>query len=216
MVHSTFTTIQLVITNNNITLTPHMIEKMTETYYAAAIKYERPFKPKNLTKYTPKQTSGAEYINASAPCFSDESIEKLFYYCEDHFRDAMQMLGKEPATAYFGQWKMLLHGLAKDIWLEVLDNGDLEDNRAAYDEYAEDSFIKAMEQYILQFFPRTGAKPYILQFCPRTRAKTLQQRAMANYKFKFKRRKKNVQLLSYVLILTCLYADFRVAPIIGS
>ena len=27
---------------------------------------------------------------------------------------------------------------------------------------------------------------------------------------------KNVYLLSHVLILTCLYSDFRVAPIIGS
>ena len=42
----------------------------------------------------------------------------------------------------------------------------------SYDE-GEDDFIKAMEAYILQF-------------CPRTRAQTLQQRAMANYKFKLK------------------------------
>ena len=82
------------------------------------------------------------------------------------------MLGN-PATAYFGQWKMLLHGLARDIWMGVLDNRDPEDNGAARDE-DEDGFIKAMEQCILQFCPRTGAK-------------TLQQRAMANYKFKFKR-----------------------------
>ena len=45
---------------------------------------------------------------------------------------------------------MLLHGLAKDIWLEVLDNKDPEDNGAAYDEDEVD-FIKAMGQYILHF-----------------------------------------------------------------
>ena len=67
---------------------------------------------------------------------------------------------------------MFFHGLAKD-WLEVLDNGDPEENRAAYNE-DEDGFIKEMEQYILQFSPRTGAK-------------TLQQRAIADYEFKFKR-----------------------------
>ena len=61
---------------------------MTEAYYAAAIKYERPFKQKDLQKYTWKQTDGDEYINASAPCFSGESIEELSY-CEDRFRDAM-------------------------------------------------------------------------------------------------------------------------------
>ena len=48
-----------------------------------------------------------------------------------------------------------------------------EDNGVSYDE-DEDGFIKAMEAYILQFCPRTGAK-------------TLQQRAMSNYELKFKR-----------------------------
>ena len=67
-----------------------------------------------------------------------------------------------------------LHGLAKDIWIELLKDGDPEDNEAVFDD-DEDGFIKTMEQY------------YILQFFPSTDAKTLQQRAMANYKFKFKR-----------------------------
>ena len=146
----------------------------TETYYAAAIKYERPFCPEDLQKYTWKQTDSDQYLNASAPCFSGESIEELFY-CEDRLRDAMQALGKL-FEVYFAQWKLLLHGLAKDIWLEVIReirDGDPEDNGAPYDE-GEDGFIKAMEAYTLQFCPMTGAK-------------TLQQRVMANYEFKFKR-----------------------------
>ena len=138
---------------------------MMETYYAAAIKYERPFKLEDLQKYTWKQTEGDQYINASAPCFSSESIEE-FFYCEDRFRDAMQALGY-PFEEYFAQWKLLLHDLAKDIWLEVIKEGDPEDNGAPYDE-DEDGFIKAMEAYILQFCQRTGAK-------------TLQQRVMANW-----------------------------------
>ena len=101
---------------------------MMETFYTAAIEYERPFKTEHLTKYTWKQTNGDKYINVSAPCFSGESVEELFY-CEDQFRDAIQTLGK-PATAYFGQWKLLLYGLVKDIWLEVLlDSKDPEDNK---------------------------------------------------------------------------------------
>ena len=74
---------------------------------------------------------------------------------------------------YFAQWKFLLHGLAKDIWLEVIEEGGQEDNGAPYNEGGDGS-IKAMEVYIIQF-------------CRRTRAKTLQQRAMANYEFKLKR-----------------------------
>ena len=74
---------------------------MTEVYYAAAIKYERPFKPEDLQKYTWKQTEGDQYINASAPCFFGESIEEVFYY-EDCFRDAMQVLDK-PFEEYFAQ-----------------------------------------------------------------------------------------------------------------
>ena len=63
--------------------------------------------------------------------------------------------------------------------MEVLsnNNGDLvvEDIGAAYDEDEDEGgFIKVMEQYILQICPRTGAK-------------ILQQRAMVNYKLKFKR-----------------------------
>ena len=128
-------------------------------------------KPESLIKYTWKQTSGDEYISASAPYFSHESIKELFY-CKNYFRDAMQTLGN-PTTVYFEQWKILLHGLAKDIWIEVLNGGVQDDNGAAFDN-DEDGFIKAMEQYILQFCPRTGSK-------------TLQQRAVAKYKFKFKR-----------------------------
>ena len=57
--------------------------------------------------------------------------------------------------------------------MEVIEDGDPEDNAAPYDE-DEDGFIKAMEAYTLQFCLRTGAK-------------TLQQKAMANYELKFKR-----------------------------
>ena len=142
---------------------------MTEAYYAAATKYKIPFKPDDLQKYTWKQTNGDEYINASAPCFSGESIEELFY-CEDHFRDEIQVLNK-PFDVYFAPWKLLLHGLAKDIWLEVIKDGDPEDNGAPYDE-GKDGFIKVI-------------KAYIPQFCPKTAIKTLQQRAIANYEFKF-------------------------------
>ena len=67
---------------------------------------------------------------------------------------------------------MLLHGLAKDIWMEGLNDGGLEDNEVAFDE-DEDGFIKATKQYILHSCPRKGAY-------------TLHQRATANYKFKFK------------------------------
>ena len=74
---------------------------MTETYYAAVIKYERPFSPEDLQKYTWKQTDGDEYTNASAPCFSGESIGELLY-CEDRFRDAMQALGK-PFEVYLAR-----------------------------------------------------------------------------------------------------------------
>ena len=52
-----------------------MIEKMTENYCTAAMKYERPFKPENLTNYAWKQTLGDEYINASSPSFSEELIK---------------------------------------------------------------------------------------------------------------------------------------------
>ena len=81
-----------------------------ETLFAAAIKYVRSFNWDKLVKYVWKQTQGDEYINASAPCFSSESIEELFY-CEDHFRDAMATMGK-PNEVWFEQWTMLLHGLA--------------------------------------------------------------------------------------------------------
>ena len=110
-----------------------------EDYFAAAIKYVRPFKQGNLTKYVWKQTQGDEYINSVAPCFSGKSIEVLFY-CENDFRDTMATMGKPPEV-WFEQLKMLLHGLAKDIWLEVLNEGDPKDNGAG--------FIKEMEQYIL-------------------------------------------------------------------
>ena len=84
----------------------------------------------------------------------------------------MATMGKEPEV-WFEQWRMLLHGLAKDIWLEVLYEDSPEDDGAVFKQ-DEDVFIKAMGQYILQFYPRQGAK-------------TLQHRAMANYEFKFKR-----------------------------
>ena len=57
--------------------------------------------------------------------------------------------------------------------MEVLNEGDSEDDGAAFDE-DKGGLIKAMEQHILQFCPRQGAK-------------TLQQGAMVNYEFKFKR-----------------------------
>ena len=84
-----------------------------ETLFAATIKYMRPFDPEKLVKCVWQQSKDNEYVNASAPCFSGKSIEELFY-CEDHFRDAMSTLGKTEEV-WFEQWKMLLHGLAKDI-----------------------------------------------------------------------------------------------------
>ena len=95
-------------------------------------------------------------------------------YCEDRFRDVMQALvDTKLFDVHFAKWKLLVHGLAKDTCLEVIEDGDPEDNRAPCDE-GEDGFIKAMEAYILRF-------------CQRIEAKTLQQRAMANYEIKFKR-----------------------------
>ena len=114
---------------------------MTESSYnAVAINYEIPFNQEDLQKYA--QSNGYEYTNALAPCFSGESIEELFY-CDDHFCDAMQALDK-PFNVYFTQWKLLLHGLAKGIWLEVIGYGDPKDNEAPYDEN-EDGFIKVTE-----------------------------------------------------------------------
>ena len=75
---------------------------------------------------------------------------------------------------WFVQWKMLLHGLAKDIWLEILEEGDPEDNGQPFEDEDEDGFIKAMEQYVLQFFPRPNTK-------------TCQLWAIGNFDFKFKR-----------------------------
>ena len=49
----------------------------------------------------------------------------------------------------FEQWNLLLHGLAKDIWLEVLKEGDPEDDEQPFDTEDEDGFVKAMDQYIL-------------------------------------------------------------------
>ena len=144
-----------------------------ETHFAAAIKYVRPFDPEKLVKYVWKQSNNNKYVNASAPCFYGDSIEERFY-CKDHFsRDAMATMG-ETEEVWFEQLIMLLHGLAKDIWLEVLDNGDPEDNGQPFDDEDEDGFIKAMEQYILQF-------------CPQQNVKTCQLRSMGNFDFRFKR-----------------------------
>ena len=122
-----------------------------ETLFASAIKYVRPFDPEKLRAYMWKQSNNNEYVNASAPCFTGTSIEELFY-CEDHFRDAMEKLEKTEEE-WFGQRKNLLHGLAKDIWLEVLDDGDPENNIQPFGHSDEDGFIKAMDQQVLQFCP---------------------------------------------------------------
>ena len=84
-----------------------------ETLFASAIKYVRPFDMETLVTYVWKQSNNNEYVNASVPCFSGTSIEELFY-CEDHFKDAMEK-GEKTEEEWFGQCKMLLHGLAKDI-----------------------------------------------------------------------------------------------------
>ena len=91
-----------------------------ETIFTPAIKYVRPFDPDKLKEYVWKQSENNEYTTASAPCFSGTPVEELLY-CEDHFRDAMTQLGKTEEV-WFEQWKSLLHGLAKDIWLEVLED----------------------------------------------------------------------------------------------
>ena len=62
-----------------------------------------------------------------------------------------------------------------DIWIEVLDNGDPEDNGQPFDVEDENGFIKAMEQYTL------------LQFSPKKNTKTCQLKAMAGHHFKLKR-----------------------------
>ena len=119
-----------------------------------------------------QRSNNNEYINASAPCFTSTSVEELFY-CEDHFRDAIEKLEKTEEE-WFIQWKNLLYGLAKDIWLEIIDDGDPEDNEQPFDEDDADGFIKAMDQHDLQF-------------CPRRNTKTCQLWAMNNFDFKFKR-----------------------------
>ena len=136
--------------------------------FASGTKYVRPFDLEKLKTYVWKQRSkNNEYVNASAPCFTGTSVEELFY-CEDHFRDAMEKLEKTAEEWWFVQLKNLLHGLAKDIWLEVLDDGDLEHDGQPFDQEDADGFIKAMDQYGLQF-------------CPQRNAKTSQLRAMCNF-----------------------------------
>ena len=78
---------------------------MNKSYYAAAIKYERSFKPDELSKYKQKITVGTEYINASVSWFtSSESIEELFN-CENRFLwDAMQNVVGKGFDEYFEQW----------------------------------------------------------------------------------------------------------------
>ena len=144
---------------------------MTEIF-AAAIKYVRPFDPDKLKEYVWKQSQNNEYTKASAPCFSYTSVEELLF-CEDHFRDAMAQLGKTEEV-WFEQWKSLLHGLPKDIWIEVLEDGDPEDDGRPFDTEDEDGFFKAMEQYILQYSPKKNSK-------------TCQLKTMAGHEFKFKR-----------------------------
>ena len=70
--------------------------------------------------------------------------------------------------------KILLHGLAKDIWLDVLEERNPEDDGQPFNEEDEVGFIKAMNQYILQFYPQQNTK-------------TCQLCAMSNFDFKFKR-----------------------------
>ena len=120
--------------------------------FASGTKYVRPFDLEKLKTYVWKQRSkNNEYVNASAPCFTGTSVEELFY-CEDHFRDAMEKL-EETKKEWFVQWEYLLHDLAKDIWLEVLDDGNPKDDGQPFDEEDADGFIKAPDQYILQFCP---------------------------------------------------------------
>jgi len=144
---------------------------MNETF-SPAIKYERPFDPDKLKEYMWKQSQDNEFTNARAPCFTGTSVEELFY-CEDHFRDAMAQLEK-PEGVWFAQWRSLLHGLPRDIWMEVLRDGDPEDDGQPFDEEDEDGFFKAMEQYTLQYSPKKNSK-------------TCQLKAMAGLEFKFKR-----------------------------
>ena len=100
-------------------------------------------------------------------------MEELFY-CEDMFQDAMHTLRKN-AHEYFAQWLDTIHDTTKGIQLEVLDTGDPEDNGAPYNQEDKDGFIKAMEQYVLQF----GSN---------TKAQLMQLRAMLNQDFfKFNR-----------------------------
>ena len=106
-----------------------------------------------------------EYINgSSAPNFSGDSVKELFCYyyysCEDRFRDAMETLGKGFDEYYFEQWLIVLHGIAKDLWQEVLlDKEDLPDNNGTAFDEDKDGFTKAMDQCaLIQFYPRSGAK----------------------------------------------------------
>ena len=105
LVHSKFTNIQLVITNDTHeekTTTTLDTTEMNETF-PPAIKYERPFDPDKLKEYMWKQSQDNEFTNARAPCFTGTSVEELFY-CEDHFRDAMAQLEK-PEGVWFAQWR---------------------------------------------------------------------------------------------------------------
>jgi len=128
---------------------------MTDAYYAAAIKYERPFEPKDLVKRSWKiQDAQGDYITAMVPCFSGKSLEELFY-CQDHFLDAMETLGKKDKE-HLDEWKTTLHGTPKILWQEVMDEGNPETRKKFPSTGA--GFLRAFEHFILHYCPNQDAK----------------------------------------------------------
>ena len=89
-----------------------------------------------------------ELKNARAPCLSGESIEELFY-CEDRFIAAMYTLGKDP-DQHFDEWEDIVADTSKDVWLEIINECDPEDDGADFSR-DEDGFIKAMEQHLFWY-----------------------------------------------------------------
>ena len=61
----------------------------------------------------------------------------------------MCTLGKDP-DQYFDEWEDTIVDTAKDVWLEMINKSDPEDDRADFSR-DEDDFIKATEQYLLWY-----------------------------------------------------------------
>ena len=101
------------------------------TYYSASIPYERPFGLSDPEEKSSTMKINSKSKNDTAPCFKRGSLEEVFY-CEERFKAVMQMLGKDP-DQYLDEWEdTIVVDIAKDVWLEILDEGGPEDDGADF------------------------------------------------------------------------------------